>query len=181
MSSWIRAVASLRVGSARSGGREQALTWNRPGGQRHRLLVDGGAQLLLELDERRHRRIGRQAAGDLEDLPYGLVALPLIGRERRGDHGARGLSAAARPGHTGDLRDHLPPGGLSAGADVHRAPKATERRHRQGGGGAGRQIGEHTSELQSRRDLVCRLLLEKKKKNKIPSFVCKKNKTKNKK
>src|SRR6266487_920805 len=84
MSSWIRAVASLRVGSARSGGREQALTWNRPGGQRHRLLVDGGAQLLLELDERRHRRIGRQAAGDLEDLPYGLVALPLIGRERRG-------------------------------------------------------------------------------------------------
>src|SRR5690349_21990652 len=26
------------------------------------------------------------------------------------------------------------------------------------------QIGEHTSELQSRRDLVCRLLLEKKKK-----------------
>src|SRR6266498_2350399 len=48
------------------------------------LLVGGGAQLLLELDERRHRRIGRQAAGDLEDLPYGLVALPLIGRERRG-------------------------------------------------------------------------------------------------
>src|SRR5690349_23147028 len=27
---------------------------------------------------------------------------------------------------------------------------------------------EHTSELQSRRDLVCRLLLEKKKKNTIP-------------
>src|SRR5690349_23188102 len=29
---------------------------------------------------------------------------------------------------------------------------------------------EHTSELQSRRDLVCRLLLEKKKKNKKPTF-----------
>src|SRR6266496_6387942 len=28
---------------------------------------------------------------------------------------------------------------------------------------------EHTSELQSRRDLVCRLLLEKKKKNKQPN------------
>src|SRR5690349_22768988 len=28
---------------------------------------------------------------------------------------------------------------------------------------------EHTSELQSRRDLVCRLLLEKKKKNRMPS------------
>src|SRR5690349_24225687 len=27
------------------------------------------------------------------------------------------------------------------------------------------EIGEHTSELQSRRDLVCRLLLEKKKQN----------------
>ena len=30
-------------------------------------------------------------------------------------------SAAARPGAAGDLRDHLPPGGLPAGADVHRA------------------------------------------------------------
>src|SRR5690349_22132877 len=30
---------------------------------------------------------------------------------------------------------------------------------------------EHTSELQSRRDLVCRLLLEKKKKNKLKSKV----------
>src|SRR5690349_23697700 len=30
---------------------------------------------------------------------------------------------------------------------------------------------EHTSELQSRRDLVCRLLLEKKKKNKIRCFL----------
>src|SRR5204862_5199157 len=30
---------------------------------------------------------------------------------------------------------------------------------------AGRRSEEHTSELQSRRDLVCRLLLEKKKKN----------------
>src|SRR5690349_23481737 len=36
------------------------------------------------------------------------------------------------------------------------------------GGLAGRQRSEeHTSELQSRRDLVCRLLLEKKKKKKI--------------
>src|SRR5215471_21240831 len=39
---------------------------------------------------------------------------------------------------------------------------------------------EHTSELQSRRDLVCRLLLEKKKKNKNPSqAVTKKKKKKN--
>jgi hypothetical protein len=49
-----------------------------------RLLVDGGAQLLLQLDERRHRRIGGEAAGDLEDLPERLVALLLIERQSRG-------------------------------------------------------------------------------------------------
>src|SRR5215469_18968535 len=37
---------------------------------------------------------------------------------------------------------------------------------------------EHTSELQSRRDLVCRLLLEKKKKHQILSMFCKKKKKK---
>src|SRR5215471_21626500 len=39
---------------------------------------------------------------------------------------------------------------------------------------------EHTSELQSRRDLVCRLLLEKKKKNKknVPNIKQKKKKNK---
>src|SRR6266496_5324014 len=37
---------------------------------------------------------------------------------------------------------------------------------------------EHTSELQSRRDLVCRLLLEKKKKNKRGTNVGRKKKTK---
>src|SRR5437868_7645402 len=35
----------------------------------------------------------------------------------------------------------------------------------------GRRSEEHTSELQSRFDLVCRLLLEKKKKNKT-TFIC---------
>src|SRR6266496_3408364 len=35
---------------------------------------------------------------------------------------------------------------------------------------------EHTSELQSRRDLVCRLLLEKKKKKKYKNFNLKKKK-----
>src|SRR6266496_6455123 len=41
---------------------------------------------------------------------------------------------------------------------------------------------EHTSELQSRRDLVCRLLLEKKKKKRLPPYITqkkKKNKKKN--
>src|SRR6266496_6420131 len=37
---------------------------------------------------------------------------------------------------------------------------------------------EHTSELQSRRDLVCRLLLEKKKKKKRKDHDAKKKKTK---
>src|SRR5712664_4431995 len=37
---------------------------------------------------------------------------------------------------------------------------------------------EHTSELQSRSDLVCRLLLEKKKKNKNPSLKYTKKKNK---
>src|SRR6266496_4701885 len=37
---------------------------------------------------------------------------------------------------------------------------------------------EHTSELQSRRDLVCRLLLEKKKKKKIKHNIIKKKKKK---
>src|SRR6266496_1058898 len=37
---------------------------------------------------------------------------------------------------------------------------------------------EHTSELQSRRDLVCRLLLEKKKKKKKKTKITKKKKTK---
>src|SRR5215469_17738862 len=40
------------------------------------------------------------------------------------------------------------------------------------------QSEEHTSELQSRRDLVCRLLLEKKKKNKLRYPVRKKKKKK---
>src|SRR5204862_3769555 len=56
------------------------------------------------------------------------------------------------------------------------APSAARRAAEGGAGsingcrGGDRRLGrseEHTSELQSRRDLVCRLLLEKKKKNNI--------------
>src|SRR6266478_8949493 len=39
-----------------------------------------------------------------------------------------------------------------------------------------RRSEEHTSELQSQSNLVCRLLLEKKKKNIIPLFIPKKKK-----
>src|SRR6266480_6447747 len=44
---------------------------------------------------------------------------------------------------------------------------------------AGSRSEEHTSELQSHVNLVCRLLLEKKKKNKINLLVEKKKKKKN--
>src|SRR3712207_7481901 len=60
------------------------------------------------------------------------------------------------------------------------APSELERRRypradagRSGGAGAGGHRGrseEHTSELQSRQYLVCRLLLEKKKKNRKPQI-----------
>src|SRR6266496_6568581 len=42
-------------------------------------------------------------------------------------------------------------------------PRGTAGRGQQGGLEQGGRSEEHTSELQSRRDLVCRLLLEKKK------------------
>src|SRR5690606_41376954 len=74
-------------------------------------------------------------------------------RGRRRHHGADGRGDPPRPGR----------------------PGAAHRRHQQDGQ-ARRQSGsraagaarseEHTSELQSRENLVCRLLLEKKKKNK---------------
>src|SRR6267378_7582215 len=46
--------------------------------------------------------------------------------------------------------------------------------------GDGNRSEEHTSELQSRRDLVCRLLLEKKKKKEFLPHYLKKKKKKNK-
>src|SRR5216683_8282273 len=45
--------------------------------------------------------------------------------------------------------------------------------------GAAVRSEEHTSELQSRSDLVCRLLLEKKKKNRIYNIYIKKKKKRN--
>src|SRR3712207_7922908 len=58
---------------------------------------------------------------------------------------------------------------------AHQRPGGRDRRARRGGGRAGVRRGgrlrseEHTSELQSRQYLVCRLLLEKKKKQTIQS------------
>src|SRR5204862_6701284 len=70
--------------------------------------------------------------------------------------------------YTLSLHDALP---ICAGARTSPRPRtksrrlwrATLRRRPQSGGAGGVRSEEHTSELQSRRDLVCRLLLEKKK------------------
>src|SRR3712207_7848405 len=70
----------------------------------------------------------------------------------------------------GDHRRHVEPvGGEVAGADRSGGRIPLSRLlPRQGGGAPGEATGrrseEHTSELQSRQYLVCRLLLEKKKK-----------------
>src|SRR5437773_8871616 len=54
--------------------------------------------------------------------------------------------------------------GSSGRGGGERPPRSAGRRERSGSGSAGaRRSEEHTSELQSHHDLVCRLLLEKKK------------------
>src|SRR3712207_6951430 len=69
-----------------------------------------------------------------------------------------------------------PPEGLRGGAEhrqAPRAPAAGSRRPARGAGGRrggeGGRSEEHTSELQSRQYLVCRLLLEKK--NKLSNSI----------
>src|SRR5215813_15638058 len=65
--------------------------------------------------------------------------------------------------YTLSLHDALPISGADRAARRPRFPRA--RRHRQLGPRLRRRSEEHTSELQSRPHLVCRLLLEKKKTN----------------
>src|SRR6266496_1294175 len=74
------------------------------------------------------------------------------------------------PGHPGRDPDRPPLPHRRGGA--HPGPERGARRS-----GPGCRSEEHTSELQSRRDLVCRLLLEKKKK-KIKRILLKKKKKK---
>src|SRR2546421_3724762 len=62
------------------------------------------------------------------------------------------------------FRSHFPRD--LAGSDVERAQK-TLRLHTGRGPRAAARSEEHTSELQSRSDLVCRLLLEKKKQMRV--------------
>src|SRR5688572_32543261 len=51
------------------------------------------------------------------------------------------------------------------------SPRACRRADRRGCRGSGRRSEEHTSELQSQSNLVCRLLLEKKKKTEQPQAL----------
>src|SRR6266496_503687 len=98
--------------------------------------------------------------------------IPDRGRRRR----CLLLPARGREGRRG--RDLPPP---DQSADRPRIRSSQPGRPEDQGGGrspAGRSE-EHTSELQSRRDLVCRLLLEKKKKNKNTNLHKKKKKNNN--
>src|SRR5438067_10748970 len=54
--------------------------------------------------------------------------------------------------------------------ETHRARQAQDERENARLVAAGKRSEEHTSELQSRFDLVCRLLLEKKKKKRHPQY-----------
>src|SRR5207249_6053658 len=81
--------------------------------------------------------------------------------------------------YTLSLHDALPIllallGGPAAGAlPGPRIPSRIDQETEQDGGSENRALRseEHTSELQSRFDLVCRLLLEKKKSNRMPIVV----------
>src|SRR3712207_7424519 len=67
-----------------------------------------------------------------------------------------------RPGGAARRRHPARPGGRRPGHAVRGGPAGV--RHRRAARVAGGRSEEHTSELQSRQYLVCRLLLEKKKK-----------------
>src|SRR5207249_10272166 len=70
-------------------------------------------------------------------------------------------SAARSAASSGESFESSPPGRLPSSSTFHaRLPFERSR-----GGSISSRSEEHTSELQSRFDLVCRLLLEKKKKN----------------
>src|SRR3712207_8398602 len=77
---------------------------------------------------------------------------------RRDDAALHGLDRGRRPHHQGHGRRHRQ-------QDRHLRLRPPD------GGGEGSRSEEHTSELQSRQYLVCRLLLEKKKKNTYHQYL----------
>src|SRR5690606_39796694 len=84
---------------------------------------------------------------------------------RSSDLGAREFVATDRRRLDGGARTQRRLGGTAPGAgDVRQAVAARTR--------CGRRSEEHTSELQSRENLGCRLLLEKKKQRPCPRCCC---------
>src|SRR5436309_6493355 len=97
----------------------------------------------------RHRR-RREDPPDPSGVGY---ATPVC--HAMSDHGRRGVHRVA-PGRAPGRRGARCRG---PGRSLDRSPRELR------GGAAAHRSEEHTSELQSRENLVCRLLLEKKKKN----------------
>src|SRR5207302_7809807 len=95
---------------------------------------------------------------DLHSFPTRRSSdLLLPGPDAHGTGGAGGGEADALRGGQPRLGE----------PDAALAPADGRHRRRRPVGGHGGRSEEHTSELQSRENLVCRLLLEKKKKNKL--------------
>src|SRR5687768_17629947 len=84
-------------------------------------------------------------------FPYTTLFRSGLGRRVRRRTAQRGALRGAHPGALG----------LRPGPALRELARARDRQGRQ----EGRRSEEHTSELQSRLHLVCRLLLEKKKKD----------------
>src|SRR5690606_39577627 len=89
-------------------------------------------------------------------LPYttlfrSWLGLRMDGALVPGETGRRAIRDSAFPGHAGGIH--------GAGGAVR---KLGDSAFRHADGAAGHRSEEHTSELQSRENLVCRLLLEKK-------------------
>src|SRR3712207_8105739 len=88
-------------------------------------------------------------------------ALPI---SREGEAGVLGVEAREADGH-GDLHGQTAPRGVYSGQSGTLQPCRSSRQ------GRAVRSEEHTSELQSRQYLVCRLLLEKKKSDEIEHLL----------
>src|SRR2546422_4314113 len=122
---------------------------------------DGQARQLVtpDLAQRRRVREGRANRGGIVPPPRcarALLRLPSVSTQK---HPCRGAARARS--------NYRPPDNWAArAAAVPRSIPASARQHNCRGGRTARfRSEEHTSELQSRLHLVCRLLLEKKQQN----------------
>src|SRR6266511_657879 len=136
-------------------------TGQRRGGRRDG--VDGR-------DRERGDRTGGGCPAVAQPAGHGVVLGVLLrGQERRGREGHDAVGERGRQGPQLALRRSRcrgpdPPGPVAVGQVLRHRVRARSE--------------EHTSELQSRENLVCRLLLEKKKKKNIQKLNFTKKKTK---